>query len=263
MLYYKQTGSGKTIIFIHGNSQSLEIWNKLIIETALAGYTLLALDMPGHGRSFRSEKPEIDYTLKGIAAHLKEFLEQLTGEYIIVANSLATNLISEVITRLPQCRGLFLTGACVIGPGYPIPVIVQPSPYFGVTFAPDPTDEDLDGLISTQAENMAGALKNTCIQMFSDTDPALRIQEGISLSLGDWTDEVANLEKLKYPVAIVYGEQEKIVYPDYLSSSSIMMWKDRIIKIPGAGHCCQLDQPKKLAELIADYVEDIFRSAGS
>src|SRR5665213_1554079 len=99
MLYQQKSGSGPTIIFIHGNSQSSAIWDGLINERALAGYTLACLALPGHGQSFHSNASENDYTLKGMADLLKEFLlKTYTEQYIIVASSLGTNMIAEVIT---------------------------------------------------------------------------------------------------------------------------------------------------------------------
>lgn len=264
MLYQQETGSGKTIIFIHGNSQSSAVWDGLINEPALRGYTLALLDLPGHGRASRSAAPEKDYTLKGMAGHLKDFLlKTYTDEYIVVANSLASNLVAEVITQLPQCKGLFLTGACVIGSKFTVPDIVQPNPHFGITFAVSPTDEELEGFLGTWAVHIDDALKQKCIQMFRDTDPELRHQIGLSIAGADWSDEVANLEQLTYPVAVVYGKDERIIFPGYLSRSAINIWRDDIITIPGAGHCCQLDKPAELAALISQYAAEIFRSAGS
>ena len=264
MLYQQKSGSGPTIIFIHGNSQSSAIWDGLINERALAGYTLACLDLPGHGQSFHSNASEKDYTLKGMADLLKEFLlKTYTEQYIIVASSLGTNMIAEVITQLPQCKGLVLTGTCVMGSKFTVPEIVQPNPHFGVTFAVSPTDEELEGFLGTWAVRIEGELKQRCIRMFRETDPELRIQMGIAIAEGDWSDEVGNLEQLTYPVAVVYGKDERIIFPEYLKRSAINIWKGNVITIPGAGHCCQLDQPEVLAELIRQYASEIFKSADS
>lgn len=260
MLYHVQSGSGRTIIFIHGNSQSIHIWDGLIHEPALTGYTLRRLDLPGHGHSPWSVNAENDYTLKGVSDYLRDFmLSNFNEEYIIVASSLATNIIAEIITQLPQCKGLFLVGPCVIGPGFSVSDIVQPNPHFGVTFTPDPTDEELEGMIGTWGVQLEASLKKKCMQMFRDTDPQLRAQMGKCIALGEWGDETTNLEQLTYPVAVIYGEDEKIIFTDYLSRSAIRMWRDGIIKIPHAGHCCQLDKPAELAVLIGQYAADIFK----
>jgi pimeloyl-ACP methyl ester carboxylesterase len=262
MLYYKTTGSGKTIVFIHGNSQSTEIWNGFIDEPLLAGYKLVRVDLPGHGQSFRSIDPEKDYTLKGMATHLLDFLQPF-DDYIIVINSLAGNLVAEIITQLKGCKGFFLTGASIIGKKVTVADIVKPNPFFSVTFTAQPTDEELEGLLTTWAVHINEASKKDYIKLFWATDPAVRTQLGVAIALADWSDEVANLEQLEYPVAVVYGAEEKVVFADHLNKTDIKLWRDSIIEIPDAGHCCQLDQPAQLAGLISRYAADIFRSAGS
>jgi pimeloyl-ACP methyl ester carboxylesterase len=262
MLYYTSTGSGKTIVFIHGNSQSAAIWDGLIAEPLLAGYNLVRVDLPGHGQSFSSTDPEKDYTLKCMAAHLPNFLQQF-DDYIIVASSLAGNVVAEIINRLKGCKGLFLTGSSIIGEKVTIADIVKPNPFFPAAFAAQPTDEEVEGVIGNWAIHIDEALKKDCIKLFWDTDPAVRTQLGAAIARADWSDEVANLEQLDYPVAAVYGAEEKLVFADHLNKTDIKLWRDSIIEIPDAGHCCQLDQPAQLAGLISRYAADIFRSAGS
>lgn len=263
MLYDKRTGSGKIIVFIHGNSQSLEIWDGLITEPLLANYKLIRIDLPGHGHSFRSTDPAKDYTLKGIATHIKDFLMSLDEEYLIVANSLGCNQIAEITLQLPFCRGLFFTGASVIGQKITISDVVKPNPFFGVTFTAQPGSEELRGLVGTWSNRMDKKLEEQNVGMFLNTDPALRTQLGLAIAQGDWSDEIFNLEQLDYPVAVVYGADEKVIFPDYLSKTAIPFWQNRIIQITDAGHCCQLDQPGLLSALINQYAADIFKSAGS
>ncbi len=263
MLHHQRQGNGKTLIFIHGNSQSLKTWENLIQEPSLATYTLICVDLPGHGQSFRSTDPEKDYSLKGMSKNLKAFLDSQEEDYIIITNSLAGNLAAEVVTQLPQCKGLFLTGASIIGGKFTVPEIVMPSPYFPVTFTPDPNDADLEGFISTWALQIDNRSKDEFIKIFRDTDPILRVYLGMSIANSEWSDEMGNLKQLKYPVAVVYGEEEKIIFPDYLNRSDMKMWRNEVVKIPAAGHCCHLDQPEQLAGLINQYVQDIFRLAGS
>lgn len=264
MLHQETKGSGNnTIVFIHGASQSAEIWGTLINEPLLAGYRSICIDLPGHGLSFRSPEPDKDYTLKGMAIHLKHFLLSLDEDYIIVTSSLAGNIVAEIITELPCCKGLVLTGSSVIGQKISIDQIVKPNPYLEVTFTAHPTCEMMDGLLSTWAESMNESLRSNCMKMFSNTDPAVRTELGAAIARADWSDEIHNLELMGYPIAIVYGLEEKIIYPDYLNKTNIRMWQNGIIKISDAGHCCQLDQPAVLAELISNYATDIFRPTGS
>jgi len=258
MLYSKRSGEGKTIVFIHGSSQSMVAWDRLVMEPVLALYSLLRVDLPGHGQSFWSEDPQRDYSLKGMAVHLEGFLGAIEEDFVVVTNSLAGNLVAEIIFRLKKCKGLFLTGPSVIGHQFSVSEIAQPNPYFGVTFSADPEKEELEGLAGTLVADPSVSLKLKVIEMFRNTDPKVRLQLGVSIGSGDWGEEVDNLEKLSYPVAVVYGALEQVIFPDYLEGTKIDMWRDKVIKIPGAGHCCHLDKPAVLATLIHEYASTQF-----
>ncbi|MDB5231463.1 MAG: alpha/beta hydrolase fold protein [Chitinophagaceae bacterium] len=109
MLFTQTFGSGSThILFIHGNSQSGKVWEPLIQSANLANkYTLVTVDLPGHGQSFKSATPEIDYSLQGMANLLGDFLETFSmKEYLIVCHSLATNLVAEIAISL-KIAGVF------------------------------------------------------------------------------------------------------------------------------------------------------------
>ena len=259
MLNYHSIGAGKTIVFIHGISQSLKTWDLLQHNSALAGYRLIFADLPGHGSSPRNAAPEQEYTLKGMAAQVKIFLDEVAGnDYIVVAGSIATCFVAEVIAGLPRCKGLFFIGACVVGKAVELPDMIKPSPYFPVTFSPDPDDNDLRGFITTMGVNLPDGIIDSCMRLFRETDPAFREQIGASVAAGEWSDEIALLEQCPYPVAVVYGADDAVIFPEYLSRVGLRMWQDKIVLIPQSGHCSQLDQPKELAWLIGQYADSVF-----
>jgi len=50
-LYYELTGVGRPFILLHGNGETHEIFDRLTVRLAEAGYAVHALDSQGHGRS--------------------------------------------------------------------------------------------------------------------------------------------------------------------------------------------------------------------
>lgn len=262
MLYDKRTGSGKIIVFIHGNSQSSEIWDDLVAYPELTGYNLIRIDLPGHGRSSWMTHPEADYTFVALAQSLKIFLDSLTTDYLVVAHSLGANFIAEIIHHLPQCKGLFLTGATISGPDFAFDEIVKPNPHFGTLVNPAPDQEQIAGLINSLALRMTPQL-TTYLKMFNLTDPRFRSQLGQELGQGRLGDEVGNLEVLNYPTAVVYGIEDQFAHTGYLNRTAIKLWMGSVIELPDAGHACHIDQPDRLAGLIAAYAAAIFRSDGS
>ena len=260
MLYSETKGTGdKYIIFVHGNSQSLETWDAVINEESLNSYTLITVDLQGHGKSNRSLKPETEYTLKGIGTQIRDFIAKYNEfEYVIVATSIATNFVAEIAADLANCKGLFLIGACMIGEGYTTANILQPNPNLAAFFTPYPADEEIDLLMNDMAHCIPDELKKKCKNIFLSTDPLFRTTLSGAIAAEDWSDEIKNLENLSVPIAIVYGEEEKINQVNYLSNSAIKKWKNQILLIPGAGHFAHLDQPNVVADLLNDFAVDCF-----
>jgi pimeloyl-ACP methyl ester carboxylesterase len=71
MLNAQITGkSSQKIVFIHGNSSSSNYWKSALDSSLKENYTCVAIDLPGHGASFRSKEPLNDYTMQGLANYV-------------------------------------------------------------------------------------------------------------------------------------------------------------------------------------------------
>lgn len=262
MLHYQATeNKAKQIIFIHGNSQSLQLWDEVIDDKELKeAYQLITADLPGHGKSFISEQPDKDYTISGMAAQLNEFITSLNPpDFIIIANSMGTNLVGEIALSLKNCRGIFFTGASIAGGNLTAANILMPNPNLAPLFSAYTSDEALNKMLDDGLYNPSAAAKQKCKDMYKATDPAFRDHWVDSVSRKEWTDEIKNLNQLAVPVAVVYGANDHFAVKDYLKGCITNEWKNEIIMIPRAGHFLQMDQPKALSNLIKEFVEDCFK----
>lgn len=260
MLFHQITGTGPVIVFIHGNSQAHAVWDQVTACEALAGYTKISVDLPGHGRSFRSNKPEKDYTLQGMAEHVKNFLDQYREQgYLVVSSSLAGNYIGETALELVNCKGVFLTGTCIVGQGISPADFVLPNPNFGPTFAERPEAAELAALMADEADTITAELEARLTVMYWATDPQLRLQLGASVAQKDYGDEIGDLKEAQLPLAVVYGAEDKLISTGYLQNAGLQLWRNEIIKIAGAGHCCQLDKPETIAGLIGEFAAGCFK----
>jgi len=257
-LHYLESGFGKMILFVHGNSQSLEVWNDVIHESALLNYTSVCVDLPGHGNSFRSQNPGNDYSLKGMAKHFAQFVQSLQQrEYIIVAASLGSTVVSEALPQLKGCKGLFFVGGCISGKNITPENAFQPNPYSTINYLEDPSEEQLEPYLNLVVFNQEDKFaREKYQQTFLATDGKVRSTLAATLSKGEWSDEVENITKANIQVALVYGKQEEIMQPGYLQNVQLPKWRDEIILIDSAGHSVQIDRPKELADLIADFAND-------
>ena len=85
-VHYVQAGQGPVVLLLHGLGASWVTWSRNIVPLAEAGFTAVALDMPGHGDS---DKPDHwDYDPAGGAELVHDFSRALGAERVsLVGNS--------------------------------------------------------------------------------------------------------------------------------------------------------------------------------
>lgn len=261
MLNYIKTGSGThQIIFIHGNSQSAECWLEVTSLSLLANYTCIALDLPGCGKSFRSETPEQDYTIKRLSKHIKDFLQDFENNpYIIVACSLGANLIGEISDELINCKGVMLLSPSIIGFNLSVADIIKPNPNLEAMFIEKPTDEQLNLLVNEFGDNLTPNHKDYIKTTFNVADPKLRTVMAASIGTGDFSDELQKLQNSNLPVAVIFGADDELCFTDYIDKTPLTQWHNKTILIPNSGHLVMLDQPNELIKIVNEFAEDCFK----
>ncbi|MGK0297870.1 MAG: 3-oxoadipate enol-lactonase [Gammaproteobacteria bacterium] len=79
---YHDSGSGKTILFLHSFGHNKNLWYPQLTHFRELGYRVIAPDMPGHGNS--SFHPE-SHTVDLMAQSYIEFLNEINVENAVVA----------------------------------------------------------------------------------------------------------------------------------------------------------------------------------
>ena len=73
---FVRQGSGEPVILIHGLAASLMDWEYLLPELAESGFDACALDLLGHGESYKPQHLA-DYNVHNVYAHLHEWIDSL------------------------------------------------------------------------------------------------------------------------------------------------------------------------------------------
>ena len=113
-LTYVQAGSGPVLLLIHGIAGSLENW-QAVIEPLARGNTVVAPDLPGHGRSAPGAG---DYSLGALAAALRDLLVALGHEHAtLVGHSLGGGVAMQFAYQFPELtERLVLVSSGGLGP---------------------------------------------------------------------------------------------------------------------------------------------------
>jgi len=93
---YLEAGEGPVLLLIHGMGGSSEHWRP-VVEQLAQGHTVIAPDLPGHGRSGPGSG---DYSVGGLAATMRDLLFVLGHESAtVVGHSLGGGEIGRASCR--------------------------------------------------------------------------------------------------------------------------------------------------------------------
>ena len=243
-IYYKDWGTGKTVVFSHGWPLNADSWESQMVFLASNGYRCIAHDRRGHGRS---SQPWSGNEMDTYADDLSELIESLDlqnatligfsaggGEVARYIGRHGTKRVDKaaLISAVPP---LMLKTAANPG-GLPIEVFngirlgsladrsqfykdLASGPFFG---ANRPGAKVSQGMIdSFWLQGMKGGHKNTydCIKAFSETN---------------FTED---LKKFDVPTLILHGDDDQIVPIGASALSSSKLVKNATLKIyEGAPH---------------------------
>lgn len=259
--YVEQNPSaGQTLFFIHGNSGSSAAWSKQFSDPLLAGYRLVAFDLPGHGETGPLPNAH-DYNLPFIAEVMVAAVSAcLTNEeYILVGFSLGTNIVAEMLEHNIYPKGIILIGACIVGKEYPMDAIGKEGFDTTVLFTDDCTDERLENFLGAAFLSNDREDHERFVNDYRKVKPPFRSMLLKTLLDGKVNDEIQLINRnAGVPILMIYGRDEKIVNPYYLGNASLTTWNNTIYKIAGASHFVHTDQAEATNRLIIDYCRDYF-----
>ncbi len=103
VVHFTKQGEGAPVILIHGVAASVGDWIDLSPALLEAGYSVYALDLLGHGKSFKPKDLK-EYNISNVMAHFEGWLHGLglDGPLILVGHSLGGYIAMEYALRYPE-----------------------------------------------------------------------------------------------------------------------------------------------------------------
>ena len=252
------TGSaGPAIVFVHGNSLHIGSWEHQMAAGEFGDWRRIAVDLPGHGESAPSPEPDRRYSLRGYGETLKDLIEALSlDQVVLVGHSMGGHIAMEIAPEIPQVQGLFVFGAPPLrslddmGRGF------LQSPLLRFIGAPQLGEAEAmewaQGMVAAGSEPPAWVVSS-----IMSVDPKARPALGASLTPETMVDEVAALTKLSRPAAVAAGEREALVDISYLRELDAPLWRGGAQVIEGAGHSPQWERPAEFNALLRAYLDEI------
>jgi pimeloyl-ACP methyl ester carboxylesterase len=250
-LQEKGPAGGVPVVLVHGTAAWSELWRGTIDALAVAGFHVIALDMPPFGFSDRPG----DYTRSRQAARVNDALTKLqAAPAIIVGHSFGAGSATEFAMQYPaRSRALVLVDAALgltSPPGDP-PVFLRPHWIREVLVSltitnPLATRMLLQSLIEK---------KERALPKYIDVLQRPTHLRGSTPDIADWLYYFAGSDvsaqsadgtaytRLKIPVAIIWGEKDTVTPIEQARDLQQRLPRSTLTVLSGLGHIPQIEDP--------------------
>src|SRR6476661_10611926 len=259
---YREAGSGKPIVFVHGYLVDGRLWDG-VVDRLGDRYRCLAPDWP-MGAQQIAMNPDADLSPPGIAATIASFLEALELDDVTIVGNDSGGAISQVlVTTRPERIGRLVLTNCDTHENFPP----------GIFKAMPPLAKLPGGMTVLAAPFRIGAVARRAFAPFARTRiPGELIASWMHPATSDagvmhdlkkvtigmnkrYTLEAAQkLRGSELPILLTWAPGDKyfpIRYAERLASEA---GNARVVEIPDASTFVSIDQPQRLSEEIAGFV---------
>ncbi|WP_137988398.1 alpha/beta fold hydrolase [Streptomyces vilmorinianum] len=242
-IYYKDWGTGRPVVFIHGWPLNADAWEDQMKLVADHGFRSIAHDRRGHGRS---EQPWGGYDFDTFADDLNDLLTQLDlRDVTLVAHSMGGGELARYIGRHGTGR---IAKALLLSSITPLMIKTNGNPD-GVPA--EVFDGIRAGLLKERSQfwkDLAPAFfganrpDNTVTQGNQDAYWYMAMHQSIKAGVDcvtafAETDFTEDLKKFDIPTLIVHGDDDQIVPIDTTARKAAQIIPNAVLKVyAGAGH---------------------------
>jgi pimeloyl-ACP methyl ester carboxylesterase len=264
-LNYVQAGNGPVLLLIHGIAGTLENWQTVIGPLARQ-YTVVALDLPGHGGSAPSAG---DYSLGALATGLRDLLVALGHERAtLVGHSLGGGIAMQFAYQFPEStERLVLVSSGGLGPEVSALLRAAALPgadqFIAVTAA-------LGNSVGSKVARGLGVLGlhvNTDIAVVAggyaslvDRDRRTAFLATLHGVIGTGGQRIHAGDRLYLaegmPIQIIWGERDPIIPVQHARDAHEAMPGSQLEIFKGVGHLPQLERPERFIEVLEQFITE-------
>jgi len=255
VLPYVEQGdpSGVPVLLLHGYADSWHAFEPVLPHLPESIHAF-ALTQRGHGDASR---PAAGYRSRDFAADLAAFMDALDLEAAVIAGGSSGGFAARrfAIDHPERTLALVLIGS---------PAILRDKP--GVLETWDSTISKLTDPIDPNfvREFQQSTLTQPVPRAFLET----LVQENLKVPARVWRatlegllqdDSFEELDKIKAPTLIVWGDQDAILPRSDQEALAAAIAGSRLVVYPGAGHALYWEEPARFASDLVAFIEDLGR----
>jgi pimeloyl-ACP methyl ester carboxylesterase len=251
---YAYTGSRALVtaqpsmVFVHGAANDHSVWTLQSRYFAHHGCNVLAVDLPGHGRS----QGDALASVQAIAAWLTRVLDAAgIAQATLVGHSLGALACLACAGEFPER----VAKIALLGPAVPMPVS---DVLLAAAKADDHVAYELINGWSHSAPRQLGGNRVPGMWM---TGAALRLMErtrpGVLhvdlAACNAYADGLAAATRVRCPALVVIGQRDLMAPPKAAQALVETLSNKRVVTLPGAGHAMMAEQPDAVLDALRSF----------
>ena len=238
-----------TVVFVHGSALDHTVWALQTRYFAHHGRNVLALDLPGHGRSagppMSAMADMADWMIRALDA-LKIESAQLVG------HSMGSLVALEAAARHPAR----VTGLALLGTSVPMPVT---DALLSAAEAGDHAAFDMVTLWGHSRDGQVGGNRAPGLWM---TGGGLRLLErsgaGVMFAAmtacNDYTHGLDTAAKIQCPTLLVLGDRDAMTPPRAAKALAEAIPNSQTVVLKGCGHMMMAEQPDRVLDALISHL---------
>lgn len=239
-------------VFIHGAEQDHSCWVLQSRWFAHHGFSVLAPDLPGHGRSAGEPLASIEAMADWIVA----LLDALgVGQSVLIGHSMGSLVALEIAARFPTR----VRGTALIGTSLPMPVSQA---LLDATRDDEPKAVAMINAFSYSASGQIGGNAVPGLWLLGINKRLMeRQKKGVfhvdMTACNAYARSPESLVGIAAPLLVIAGSQDRMTSPKAAKALLDVMPGARLVGIEGSGHALMAERPDAVLDALRAFVAGV------
>lgn len=228
----------KKILCLHGAGCNALYWKDICPPQ---GWQLLAVDLPGHGRSWEEPMNTIDEYARWVSA----LIDSIGEPVMLAGHSMGGAIAQSLALTNPQN----ILGLVLVCTGASLPVTPK---LLNLCRQEDTSAITAFFAKYAYSRNIPREQIQKWQEELGTPASAVYLADFTACSGFDLRDKLADI---KLPALVVYGTEDSMTPPEFAKFLAVQLPDAQLAEIPECGHMAILEQPVRLSQILSDFCE--------